>query len=103
MSCFTASYFSSSPTAATNSSRPTRAIPGVADQSRRRRFLSKGHGQYATLAQLTPLRSPKRTVGNSPPDHSSFCEFLYGTPRRQLDVRPALRPFPALRVRSRVL
>lgn len=58
-------------------------------------------GQYATLAQQTPLRSPKRTVGNPPPDHSSFCEFLYGTPRRQLAVRPVLRPLPALRVRSR--
>jgi hypothetical protein len=64
-------------------------------------FFHQRRGQYATLAQQTPLRSPKRTVGNPPPGHSSFCEFLYGTLRRQLAVRPALRPLPALRVRSR--
>jgi hypothetical protein len=64
-------------------------------------FSNQRRGQYATLAQQTPLRSPKRTVGNPPPDRSSFCEFLYGTPRRQLAVRPVLRPLPALRVRSR--
>lgn len=63
-------------------------------------FPPQRRGQYATLAQSTPLRSPKRTVGNPPPDHSSFCEFLYVAPRCQLAVRPVLRPWPALRVRS---
>lgn len=41
-------------------------------------------------------------MGNPPRDHSSFCEFLYGAPRRQLAVCPKLRPLCALRVRSRV-
>src|ERR1700676_1955695 len=35
-------------------------------------FFPQMRGQYTTLAQLTPLRSPKRTVGNPPPDHSSL-------------------------------
>ena len=57
-------------------------------------FFQQRRRQYATLAQPTPLRSPKRAVGNPPPDHSSFCEFLYGTPRRQLAVRPVLARCP---------
>src|SRR5580704_16208596 len=95
MSCFTASYFSSRPTAATNSSKLPRRIVRAAVHDRRN-FFPPRYGQYATLAQLTPLRSPKRTVGNPPPDHSSFCEFFYGAPRCQLVVRPVLRPLPAL-------
>jgi hypothetical protein len=40
-------------------------------------FPPQRRGQYATLAQSTPLRSPKRTVGNPPPDRSSCCEILW--------------------------
>ena len=61
--------------------------------------LVQGRGQYATLAQQNPLRSPKNHGEIAPRDRSSFCEILCAVPRCPLAARLVFRPLLALRVR----
>lgn len=113
MSCFTASYFSSRPTAATNSSKLLCAIPSTAGQSRPKFLAMSGVPSPSGAAEtrcksagsMPRLRSKllcghrKEPWGISPPDRSSFCEILCAVPRCPPAARPVLRPLPALRVR----
>src|SRR6266481_7929222 len=85
MSCRTASYFSSRPTAATHSSRNRTGIPSIAGPD-----WNHVHSQSYTQAG-----AQAQTTGNSPKKIARFFYLKPSTPRRSPTA--GLRASPALR------